>query len=120
MEPVNTFWPEPSLHGGVSGTVIDSIIETVHHDNVTEKNHADDKKQLTSLPKKISEELNKFDQKSLKTIDELFEKIESNHTEVLTQNFFETFVLHFDKNMKDLKTKLSEVFSLLNALQMHT
>ena len=74
-----------------------------------EKNHADDKKQLTSLTKKINEDLNKFDKKSLKTIDELFEKIENNHTEVLTQNFFETFVLHFDKKMKELQSKYSEI-----------
>ena len=77
-----------------------------------DKNHSDNKKQITNLTKKITEDLNKLEKKHVKSIDELSVKVNNNHIEVLTQTFFETFVQHFDKKIKEMHGIWKEILEM--------
>jgi hypothetical protein len=80
--------------------------------NKADKNHSDEKKQITNLTKKITEDLNKLEKKHVKSIDELSVKVNNNHIEVLTQTFFESFVQHFDKKIKEMHGIWKEILEM--------
>ena len=96
----------------ISNSVKSVETELKSANNKADKNHSDEKKQITNLTKKITEDLNKLEKKHVKSIDELSVKVNNNHIEVLTQTFFETFVQHFDKKIKEMHGIWKEILEM--------